>query len=480
MRFSILLRTVLAIDALVVGASLFVGWQGARTARSAVRKYRVEQTAYNTASLVGKLNLPLSDVLAGRLGEIVEAGVVFIETVGDRHRLLGASVSSAMRAKVESLLPDLAVKKTISVDNDTYEVASAQIDRRGGAAESRTGRLRLFVLVPTERINAAAARSTRRMAIVTLLAAGVATVLALVLAVTVSGPIRNLARRMDRVAFEQTGTLADTGKKIQSSPGGGPSETVRLAESFNRLLERLGEAQKQLAASQRLAALGRISASVVHEIANPLSGVKMNVRILQDDNLNSSQRKLLEAISDEIRRLETYLGELSQLARGRGAAVPRRATIGPALPAEVVNSTMTVLKGKCARAGINVSIDCGGAPPVAADPDVIRQVIMNLVINAIEAMGGGGDLTIVARPVDDRVRLEVRDTGGGVDVPRGEDIFESFTTTKPHGTGLGLYIAAGIIRQHGGVIGYDTSDNGSVFYFELPAHRGRDAGTQDA
>ncbi len=469
MRCSILLRTVLAIDALVVGVSLFIGWQGAQTARSAVRQYRVEQAAVNTASLVGELNLPLSDILAGRLGEIIEAEVLFAEISGGQQSLIGASVPPAKRGDIESALGQLADKETISIDDTSYEVASAGIER--GRGEGQSDRFGLYVLVPTERIQAAAAGTARRMTFVTLLAAGAATVLALVLAVTVSWPIRKLARRMDEVSFEDSGTLAGSPVGIENSLRSGPAETVRLAESFDHLLRRLGEAQKQLARSQRLAALGKISASMVHEIANPLSGIKMNVRILEDDELNPSQKQLLKTISDEILRLETYLCELSQLSRD-GGRTARGAKMRETSLDEVVNSTMAILAGKCDRAGISVNMDCSNAPPVRADADQIRQVIMNLVINAIEAMGGGGDLSIVARGKDGRVRLEVRDSGGGVKASADENIFESFITTKPHGTGLGLYVAAQIIRRHGGEIGYDTSDTGSVFYFELPAWSG--------
>ena len=112
------------------------------------------------------------------------------------------------------------------------------------------------------------------------------------------------------------------------------------------------------------------------------------------------------------------------------------------------------------------------APAVRADAGKIRQVVLNLMLNALDAMPSGGRVTLAAEAAPGgRVRFSVSDTGGGVQVAVGTDIFEPFVSGKQGGTGLGLYVCRRIVRQHEGEIGYRTSPEGSTFWFELPGDK---------
>jgi signal transduction histidine kinase len=143
---------------------------------------------------------------------------------------------------------------------------------------------------------------------------------------------------------------------------------------------------------------------------------------------------------------------------------------------EVAESVLQLLEGRCRHENVNVLRDFADVPSVLADGNQIRQVVMNLVINAIEAMPGGGDVRLSLAPGGGgRVRFSVADRGRGVSAAEGEDVFSPFVTTKPGSVGLGLHVCRQIIRDHGGRIGYDNPGAGAVFWFELPVCDGAEA-----
>jgi signal transduction histidine kinase len=129
------------------------------------------------------------------------------------------------------------------------------------------------------------------------------------------------------------------------------------------------------------------------------------------------------------------------------------------------------VEGRCRHSGTKVRCQWDAdAVRVRAEETQMRQVILNLVLNALDAMPAGGTLTLATRAGDaGTVRFSVTDTGKGVRRPDSGDVFDPFVTTKPGGVGLGLYICRRNVERHGGPIGYDSSDDGTTFWFELPA-----------
>jgi signal transduction histidine kinase len=248
-----------------------------------------------------------------------------------------------------------------------------------------------------------------------------------------------------------------------------PAEIARLERSFEQLLARLDDARQQLARSARLATLGQIAASVAHELRNPLSGIKMNARVLADElkRANIADRSL-DLIIREIDRMDLFLGELLDLA-SPGLAGPIRAE--PVRLVELADSVLSLLAGRCRHGGVEVIrqfADC----ETHGDSQQLRQVMLNLMLNALDAMPHGGKMTVAIQPAagdTGSVRFSVADTGPGVQSPPGADIFDPFVTTKPGGTGLGLAMCRQVISRHSGRIGYDTSPAGCTFWFELPA-----------
>jgi signal transduction histidine kinase len=320
---------------------------------------------------------------------------------------------------------------------------------------------------------AAKQASERTLTWVTLAAIGVATLLAIGLSTSILRPIRRLAMRMDALSEQAADEKFSSPKQAPTERA--PAEIVLLATSFERLLARLDEVRGKLARSARLATLGQLSASMAHELRNPLSGIRMNARVLADELAKAgAPDSSLDRIIREADRMNLYLDELLGLASGDARQeVPHDLARLPRVKLdEVAESVLSLLERRCQHAGVTVHRQWDpSACEVRAEETQIRQVILNLVLNALDAMPVGGAVTLSTRPGDaaGTVRFCVSDAGKGVHVPEGTDLFEPFVTTKSGGVGLGLYVCRRNIDRHRGTLGYESSDHGATFWFELPA-----------
>jgi signal transduction histidine kinase len=200
----------------------------------------------------------------------------------------------------------------------------------------------------------------------------------------------------------------------------------------------------------------------------------MNAQILADEMAKAGKPdESLRRIIREADRMELYLGELMDLAKAEPAAPagapppPRRRTLRLD---ELGEAVAGLLEGRSRHAGVEIRrLWDPHTPAVFADETQMHQVILNLVLNALDATRPGGTVTLkTLKARDGSARLEVRDTGAGVKVPPGADVFEPFVTTKASGIGLGLYVCRRNVEGHGGRIGYDSSGAGSTFWIELP------------
>jgi signal transduction histidine kinase len=184
--------------------------------------------------------------------------------------------------------------------------------RRGAADLAEQQRRRLLLLVPEQRVIEAQRQVAGRIALFTLLAILAATAVAFWLSTSIARPVRRLADRMDRLEAQGEFAAHQPPKRRRAA---GPSELVRLTRSFDELLARLAAARSQLDRSARLAGLGQLAASVAHELRNPLSGIKMNARVLADELGSQAQADLsIDHIIREIDRMDLYLQELLSLA----------------------------------------------------------------------------------------------------------------------------------------------------------------------
>lgn len=240
------------------------------------------------------------------------------------------------------------------------------------------------------------------------------------------------------------------------------------AELINRELERsyaeLRGTFEQLLQAERLTALGELSAGIVHEIRNPLASIKGAVEIIEDELApNSPRREFANIAKAEIERLNRIVGEFLRFARPK--TLEKRATDVN----ELVRSVCSLIAKQAAAQNVEMFEELDqNLPPVALDSEQIKQVLLNLTINALQAMPTGGKLVCRTIQTSSNAEIEIEDTGGGVKTAILSNIFDPFFTTKEKGLGLGLSIAYKIAVQHGGTLSVANNSLGAVFSLTLP------------
>jgi two-component system sensor histidine kinase HydH len=238
-----------------------------------------------------------------------------------------------------------------------------------------------------------------------------------------------------------------------------------------RTLRRYLVLQQEAARQERFAALGEMAAVLAHEIRNPLGAIKGLAQFLGEKQAaDPPQLEMTRTIADEATRLERLVNDLLTYAR------PRPPNRQPAELPGVLDEVLRLVGPATNAAGVVCRLDVvGDAFPISADPEQLKQLFGNLVLNAIQAMPTGGKLTLTQRSVDGKsrtrraVEVTVEDTGAGIpeaDLPR---VFEPFYTTRSKGTGLGLAICTQITAAHGGTIRVArTGPGGTTILVTLP------------
>src|SRR6266542_2425203 len=246
------------------------------------------------------------------------------------------------------------------------------------------------------------------------------------------------------------------------------------AEVVERMLANaLGEDLTKLAAEEKQRLLSRLVARLAHEIRNPLSSLDIHVQLLEEDLVHlapQTKEKLsgrLEIIHGELHRLENIVKQFLRLAG------PSALDLAAVDLAKVVERVCGLLRPEAAARQIEIVTRLAGdLPPVKADPDQLIQALLNLVINALQAIEKQGRVEVRVARAGDALLLEVGDSGPGVPPERLSTIFEPYYTTKPEGSGLGLWIAQQIIIAHGGTLQVaNVPGGGAVFAVRLPLVR---------
>lgn len=253
----------------------------------------------------------------------------------------------------------------------------------------------------------------------------------------------------------------------------GDNEIALLSREFESMAKSLKEREAQLLRAERLAAVGRVSAQVAHEIRNPLSSIGLNVEMLTDQ-LAATQfktpedekeaRDLIASVTREVDRLTEITEDYLRLAR-LPAPVKRPEDLG-----RLVEEVLGFSHEELERAGLKVTLEIAPEPlPISADEGQLRQVFLNLVRNAREAMASGGNLVVRTRAAGPFAEVEFTDTGSGMTGEVKEKLFEPFFTTKQGGTGLGLSLSRQIVEAHGGRIDVESAvGRGTTFRLGFP------------
>jgi two-component system, NtrC family, sensor kinase len=245
-----------------------------------------------------------------------------------------------------------------------------------------------------------------------------------------------------------------------------------LLAIVNRNQRRLAEAHAQLAHNEKIATLGRVAAQVAHEVRNPLAGLLLYSEHLKgrlNGKLAPADAQLIEKIITTINNLTATTEQILNYARPVTLA-PKRVDLN-----EVAPDVVQLLTTEIASHNIETKLELAGSPVTGMlDEAAIRAVTLNLVLNAVQAMSSGGQLSIATRKNGDKLCLEIKDTGPGMTPERIKQIFEPFNTTKSRGLGLGMPYAQKIIQQHGGRITVESElGKGTQVKIELPAEARR-------
>ncbi len=254
-----------------------------------------------------------------------------------------------------------------------------------------------------------------------------------------------------------------------------PGEIGVLCEAIDRMADAVADREErlktftrqQIGRSEKLASIGRLAAGVAHEINNPLTGVLTFAHLLREkQNLDEQDRQDLDLVIHETKRVSQIVRGLLDFARER--QVDRQ----PLDVNDVIRQTLRLLGNRKAFQQITVREDFReDLPAVDGDMNQLQQVLLNLSLNACEAMPDGGTLTIGTRSEDGLVLVTLADTGCGIKRSHLDQIFEPFFSTKPigKGTGLGLSVSYGIIQQHGGDLQVESEEGlGATFTIFLP------------
>jgi signal transduction histidine kinase len=256
-----------------------------------------------------------------------------------------------------------------------------------------------------------------------------------------------------------------------------PREMTALRQRVQSLVENVDQTQSELQQSrahllqaEKLAMVGKLAAGVAHTIRNPLTSVNMRLFSLERSlELSQTQREDFEVISEEVRHIDNIVQNFLEFAR------PPKLKIQSISPSEVVDMALQLLRHRLDSYGVQVELDRQrNLPKIEADPEQLKEVLINLLVNACEAMGEGGLIVIreeegVAEPLGRVVVIRVKDNGPGIPKSIRRRVFEPFFSTKEEGTGLGLSIAYRIVEEHGGWLSLKSKEGeGTTFTITLP------------
>ncbi len=247
------------------------------------------------------------------------------------------------------------------------------------------------------------------------------------------------------------------------------AENARLYTQVSQYAAELARSQERLVQAEKLAAMGRLTIYIAHELNNPLQAIQNCLHLVLHRNLDAEKRqKYLAMAQEEVERLIKTVQRM--LDFNRGSVVQQQ----PTDVHQVIEGVLSLAGKRLQRGRVRVRREFfPNLPPIQANADQLKQVFLNLVLNAAEAMPDGGDLTI-STGLDDRREwawFSFQDQGVGLSAEVMSHIFEPFFTTKSQGTGVGLAISCSLIEQHGGAIDVSsTVGQGSRFVVKLPIH----------
>ena len=418
---------------------------------------RMQTQLTSAAGVISRGDLALNSAILRNVQGIIGADVI---TFGPGGRVVASTVGSD-RARITEAAGRVVAARPSDADAAASVVATdcgvpCLVAHR--PVEGRPDTV-VALIADTSELNAATRAVTRAIVVGAALSAVVMMVVGQLVVRRVTAPLNRLVR------FARDGAPDDFRRRAPV----GDDEIGTLAEAFNGMLDRLQRSQEALVRSEKLALAGLFAARVAHDIRNPLSSMKMQTQLLQARlRRDPEDQATLTSVLHDIKQVESVILDLVELAR------PGDLKRAPASSNAVIHDALQQLAPQFAHRRITVHTRLAeGLPDVALDPPRFRQALLNVLVNASEAMPTGGEITVESRAEGPTVVIEISDDGVGIDQQIMETVFDPFVSTKPEGVGLGLVNAKAVVEGHGGGITLaPRQPKGTRARITLPVHHG--------
>jgi len=242
-------------------------------------------------------------------------------------------------------------------------------------------------------------------------------------------------------------------------------EVIKVVHYVKDVTEKR-EMEEQMRITEKMAAIGQLSAGIAHEINNPLGGIRLCFNNLISTEMDEDTKKThIEVINSGLERIQGIIKQLLDFSKKTSL------TISPVSVDKLLNNVLKLVEYSANKKGIEIIKNpSDGIPDIMVDCNKMEQVFLNITLNAIQAMNGPGKLTIETSQFNGNCVISFRDTGPGIPPEIMPYIFDPFFTTKPvgEGTGLGLSVSKSIVEQHGGRITVSSTEGMTEFRIEIP------------
>lgn len=439
-----LLFAVITISSWLISTSLIAHFLDGNLNRQLAR----------VANVISHSSYVLNPAILGQMKEVVHAEIVVFDPRGHllHHTLDDSAVATGIRGVIHTHAdPPASTRKNLIIEGRHYHAVIEPLIIPGHEAAF------LSLWMPTDEAKNLRNRIFLATGWLTLFGMIAMTLLGYLIARSITRPVEELAMATGRIAagdFQHRAIVRHH------------DEIGMLAQAFNRMLAQIQDYERKLIESEKMGTAGQMAAGLAHEIRNPLTSIKMFIQILHGRlHDQADNQAMTAALLQEVGRLERIIDGIVERARP-GAPVKTTGDINDPLREVLTLATPTLQ-----ASGITVESRLDDhLPAISYDPEKMKQVFWNLLLNGQEAMPKGGRLSITSAGAGHHIDITFTDSGDGLTGNDPESCFKPFYTTKPEGLGLGLSTSRRIVEQHGGALTLSSREEGGVIArIRLPA-----------
>ena len=435
-----MLLTVL-VFVLTFGLGTLLGLYGARR----LAQQQLLSRLFNSATALAGSSAPLNEEVLSRFAPLLDAEIIVLDTNG---QIIAHSAGNLPWEEIrQKLTYHPRIKGIITINHQRYYYATAT-----GRIPATAKPVSIVLLAGQSYLDKPIRTILNGYLIIIaatslLLAAGM-----YILGMSLVSRIKRLNRIVDQTLSEEQVSYTRSGDELS-----------RLKEAFEDLMKRLEQSRQRLIHQQRLAVTGKIAASIAHELRNPLQAMRLMVQMIRE-NCPTDQQENCDLIIGEIDRLNLLTNELLVLADADNLRIEKLNL------ADEITETLKLLKLQFRQRDTKVEMNLPKLPPVKMDRNRCRQLLLNLLLNAVEASPRGGTIRIAGQTLTDKVIVRIADNGNGFPPEVISGQADEFFSTKTSGAGLGLSICRRIINQANGQLNLYNTDHGAVAEIVLPAN----------